>query len=129
MEPDNVDGYTNDSGFNLTAADQLKFNLFLAREAHLRNLAVGLKNNLDQVEQLVDYFDFAVNEQCFEYQECDRLAVFIQQGKPVLNAEYRDEYRSNSGIRKSLCDRATKMQFSTLILPLNLDDEFRLSCS
>lgn len=30
VEPDNVDGYTNDNGFHLTAHDQLTFNKWLA---------------------------------------------------------------------------------------------------
>ncbi len=43
VEPDNMDGYANDSGFPLTAEDQLTFNRFIANEAHRRGLAVGLK--------------------------------------------------------------------------------------
>src|SRR4051794_39669821 len=33
VEPDNVDGYANDSGFPLTGADQLRYDRFLARAA------------------------------------------------------------------------------------------------
>ncbi|MBE9138244.1 endo alpha-1,4 polygalactosaminidase [Nodosilinea sp. LEGE 07088] len=58
VEPDNMDGYTNNSGFNLTAKDQLAFNKFIANEAHKRELSVGLKNDLDQIIELVDYYDF-----------------------------------------------------------------------
>ena len=54
IELDNVDGYTNDTGFPLTAADQLAFNRALARSAHARGLSVGLKNDLEQVRDLVD---------------------------------------------------------------------------
>ena len=88
VEPDNVDGYRNDSGFPLTAADQLAFNRTVAGLAHARGLAVGLKNDLDQVPELVDSFDFAVNEQCAEFQECDRLTPFTARGKAVFEAEY-----------------------------------------
>ncbi|CAM5461747.1 Glycoside-hydrolase family GH114 TIM-barrel domain-containing protein OS=Streptomyces albaduncus OX=68172 GN=FHS32_003323 PE=4 SV=1 [Streptomyces griseoloalbus] len=35
-------------------------------------MAVGLKNDLDQIRGLVGDFDFAVNEQCAQYGECDR---------------------------------------------------------
>src|SRR5262245_35587138 len=54
VEPDNVDGFDNDPGFPLTPGDQLDFNRFLAAEAHARGLSVGLKNDFDQVEDLVD---------------------------------------------------------------------------
>ena len=33
VEPDNVDGYANKTGFDLTKDDQLRFNRFLAVEA------------------------------------------------------------------------------------------------
>ncbi|MDN3647529.1 endo alpha-1,4 polygalactosaminidase [Reinekea marina] len=32
----------------------------------------------------MDYFDFAVNEQCFEYDECNLLKPFISREKPFL---------------------------------------------
>ena len=128
VEPDNMDGYLNNPGFALTAADQISYNRAIANAAHERGLGVALKNDLDQIGALVDYFDFAVNEQCFEYDECDRLMPFIDQGKPVLNAEYNSRYVNSRAERDSLCEQALELQFSTLILPLDLDDSFRFSC-
>ena len=128
VEPDNVDGYTNFSGFNLSAADQLSFNRFLANESHSRGLSVGLKNDLDQVDDLVEYFDFAVNEQCAAYSECDALTPFINSGKPVLHVEYDQIYVNSEAERNSLCGDTISRQFSTLILPEALDDSFRFSC-
>ncbi|MHB9112138.1 MAG: endo alpha-1,4 polygalactosaminidase [Thermoleophilia bacterium] len=128
VEPDNVDGYANDSGFDLSPADQLTYNRFIAGEAHKRGLSVGLKNDLDQVEQLVGFFDFSVNEQCYEFEECDRLLPFIEAGKPVLNVEYEESLIRNEPERQSLCYTANEKDFSTLILPVDLDDSFRFSC-
>lgn len=88
VEPDNVDGFTNETGFPLTAADQEAFNRWLAAEAHARGLSVGLKNDLEQVEALVDDFDWALDEQCFEYEECEMLLPFIDDGKAVFGVEY-----------------------------------------
>lgn len=127
VDPDNVNGYTNASGFKLTANDQLLFNKNIAQAAHARGLAVGLKNDLEQVDALVSDFDFSVNEQCHEYNECSALNQFITAQKPVLNIEYATKYRSNSG-RQSLCQQALQAHFSTLILPLELNDQFRSSC-
>ena len=128
VEPDNMDGYLNDSGFDLTARDQLAFNKFIVNEAHKRGLSVGLKNDLDQIPELVDFYDFSVNEQCYEFDECDTLEPFVQAGKPVLNAEYLQQYIDDTQEREALCDATNNAQFSTLILPLDLDDSFRLSC-
>ncbi len=128
VEPDNVDGYVNNSGFNLTYHQQLMFNRYIANSAHELGLSVGLKNDLDQVADLLDYFDFSVNEQCFEYDECEYLTPFIDANKAVFNAEYDQTYVDDSTARTALCSAANSLQFSTLVLPLNLDDSFRYSC-
>jgi hypothetical protein len=114
---DNVDAYQNDTGLRLRGRDQLRYNAWLANEAHRLGLAAGLKNDLGQVPQLVDYFDFQVNEQCYEYDECDRLAPFIAAGKPVFGIEYKTPLtefcadsitRGFSTIRKTLALRAPR---------------------
>jgi len=53
IEADNVDGYTNSTGFPLTAQDQLTFNMYYAGIAHSFGLPIALKNDTDQVPQLV----------------------------------------------------------------------------
>jgi hypothetical protein len=88
IEADNVDGYQNDTGFPLSAADQLAYNRMLSELAHADGLAIGLKNDLDQVPDLVSSFDFAVDEQCAQHSECDALTPFISAGKAVFNVEY-----------------------------------------
>lgn len=128
VEPDNVDGYTNNTGFRLTSDDQLAYNRFLANAAHTRGLSIGLKNDLDQILELVEYFDFAVNEQCFQYNECELLTPFIDANKAVLTAEYQGKYKTEPSAREALCTVANELQFSTLILPLALDDSYRDSC-
>lgn len=102
---DNVDGYVNRSGFPLRARHQLRFNRALARAAHARGLSAGLKNDLGQTGKLVRSFDFAVNEQCVQYDECGRYRPFIRAGKAVFHVEYRRgpcRYPGLSSSRKRL---------------------------
>ena len=107
VEADNVDAYANPSGFPLTAAEQLAFNRFLARAAHARGLSIGLKNDLDQVAALEPYFDWAINEQCFQYHECARLLPFVRARKAVFNVEY--------GLpRSTFCARARRLGFMSM---------------
>jgi hypothetical protein len=113
VDPDNVDGYTNDTGFLLTAEDQLSYNQWLSEEAHARGLAVGLKNDLQQVSDLLDYFDFAINEQCVWYQECALLTPFIAASKPVFAIEYR-------GSKKKVCTVSNELNFDTILKKRNL---------
>jgi hypothetical protein len=88
VEPDWLDHHEQDTGFPITAADQLAFNRMLAGMAHERGLAIGLKNDLGQVVELADLYDFAVVEQCAEFDECHLLVPFLERDKPVFHAEY-----------------------------------------
>lgn len=88
VEPDLVEAYNNDSGFAITAADQLAYNRMIAKLAHERGMAVGLKNDLPQIPALLEDFDFAVNEECAEYDECGELTPFVEAGKAVFHVEY-----------------------------------------
>jgi hypothetical protein len=90
VEPDNIDGYTNDTGFPLTYADQIEHNKWLAAEAYQRELSIGLKNDPDQVADLLATFDWALTEDCFAEYCCDRLLPFVAAGKAVFSAEYTD---------------------------------------
>jgi endo-alpha-1,4-polygalactosaminidase (GH114 family) len=129
VEPDNVDGYTNSTGFPLTAQNQIDYNRYLADEAHRRGLAIGLKNDVDQLAALEPYFDFAVNEQCHQYNECSGYAVFTSRNKPVFNAEYAAKYRNNTrGARDAMCTAARQLNMRSLVLPLSLDGSYRISC-
>ncbi|MFD4606992.1 endo alpha-1,4 polygalactosaminidase [Streptomyces sp. NPDC058440] len=88
VEPDLLEAYSNRTGFPLTARDQLRYNRMIAEVAHERGLSVGLKNDLPQIPQLVGDFDFAVNEECAQYRECERLTPFVKAGKAVFHVEY-----------------------------------------
>ena len=54
VEPDNMDGYDTmahePTGFPLTPIHQIVYNRYVASQAHVRGMAVGLKNNTAQVE-------------------------------------------------------------------------------
>jgi hypothetical protein len=114
IEADEVDGYTENTGFPLTSHEQLTYNTMLAQLAHQRGLSIALKNDVDQVPQLVGVFDFAIDEQCFEFDECATLLPFVRAGKAVLEVEYN---LSNS----QFCPRARAMGFSSMRKNLALD--------
>lgn len=128
VEPDNVQGYLNDTGFALTARDQLAFNRNLANAAHARGLSIALKNSGDQAGELEPWFDFVVNEECHAYEECGQFAPFLGVGKPVLNAEYASDLAEARRLAVTVCPASRTAGLRTLILPLDLDDRFRVDC-
>ncbi len=88
VEPDNLAGWENNSGFKISRAAQLRFNRWVASEVHRRGMAVALKNDGRQANRLVGDFDFAIVEQCFQFHECGYYLPFVRQGKAVFEAEY-----------------------------------------
>jgi len=90
VEWDNVDGYSNRTGFPLTANDQLVYDASLANLAHQYGLSVAMKNDVEQVPDLNTYFDYAINEQCQQYNECGNYTTyFVNTGKTVFQVEYK----------------------------------------
>jgi hypothetical protein len=89
IEFDDVDAYQSDSGLSISAAAQMQYNATLANLAHRVGFSVGLKNDLSQASELQPYFDFAINEQCWQYSECGALKPWPSQyDKAVFNVEY-----------------------------------------
>lgn len=95
MEPDCIDGWENNTGFPITAQDQLNCNEWFAAQCHARMLSIALKGDNDQVGDLYTCFDYAPNEQCNQYNECftapNRYALSINQDKTVFNVDYNSK--------------------------------------
>ncbi len=88
LEPDNMEAFSNNSGFPITAAQQLEYDLWIAGAAHSLGMAVLQKNDGEQSAEQQPYFDGALSEQCNQYRECASFEPYLEAGKPVLNAEY-----------------------------------------
>jgi hypothetical protein len=88
VEPDNMDGYENSTGFAITAAQQATYDEWVAAEVHSLGMAVFQKNDSDQASTLQPYFDGVLDEQCNQYSACSAYRPYLSAGKPVLNAEY-----------------------------------------
>jgi len=89
VDPDNVDGYQNNSGFPLTSADQTAYLRNLATYAHSKGLLIGLKNSPGLASTLQPSFDFSVVEECNVYNECSMYYPFSNNNKAVFAIEYR----------------------------------------
>lgn len=116
VEFDNVDAYQNKTGLSISSDTQLLLNTALANLAHSKGLTVALKNDLGQANELRPWFDFAINEQCFQYRECDfpppGLAGWTAAGQAVFNVEY-----------KSLkCAQAAGFSISSILKTVDLFD-------
>lgn len=120
IEPDNLDGYeigVAETGFIMTYEDQLAFNRWLTKEAHSLGLPIGLKNNPEQIKDLLSDFDWAILESCYQYGWCNTFKQFIDNNKAVAMIEYTDTDIDFT----TACLYAVKNGFSMLIKNRNLD--------
>ncbi|HEX3456367.1 MAG TPA: endo alpha-1,4 polygalactosaminidase [Candidatus Baltobacteraceae bacterium] len=88
VDPDNLDGFENKTGFPITYAEQLSYDAWVAKAAHARGLTADQKGDNDQVKDLVKVYDFAVVEQCYAQGWCKQFAVYTQLNRLVVDVEY-----------------------------------------
>lgn len=125
VDPDNVDGYDNENGLGLTRDASVEFMLFLTSAARSRKLSIGLKNSGAVVDDVVGGMQFAVNEQCSQYQECADYRPFVDALKPVFRIEYLEGAPEISVVQEkksSVCGDKDAQGFSTLIKEMDLGE-------
>jgi len=88
VDPDNLDGYVNNTGFHLTYSEQLAYDTWVANEAHAMGLTVAEKGDNDQVADLSKVYDYAVVEQCFAQGWCKQFARYTNHNALVVDVEY-----------------------------------------
>ena len=95
LEPDNLDSYTRSKGL-LTESQAVAYAASLTSYAHGKGLAVGQKNTADLSTASAKKvgFDFAVAEECADFDECQNYTASY--GDHVIVIEY-----SRSGFTKA----------------------------
>jgi hypothetical protein len=109
VQLDNVDGwYEAETGFPLTQADQLAYNVALANAAHAKGLGAALENDLRDAPVIAAYFDWVIfeldrdeNGACFYGAGCTAFDPWRAAGKAIMAVEYR--------ARPRFCARARRL--------------------
>lgn len=123
VDPDNIDGYQEDTGFGLTMDDAVDYVTFLANAAHGRGLSIGLKNGAEIVPNVLSLMQWEVNEQCENYAQCGAFQPFISAGKPVFHIEYPSSAPNvDQATKAKICGNQAAAGFSTILKTTNLND-------
>ncbi|MGD9510344.1 MAG: endo alpha-1,4 polygalactosaminidase [Geminicoccaceae bacterium] len=120
----NLDGYRHRSGFPLTANEQVAYNRMVAKAARERGLVVGLMNTGDLAADLVDSFDYAVAEGCFEDRDCADYLPFRRADKPVFVVEYTNLQRKMD----SYCVEAAQLDVQLVFKAQSLNGKLHRRC-
>ncbi|MBI1857377.1 endo alpha-1,4 polygalactosaminidase [Candidatus Saccharibacteria bacterium] len=126
IEPDNVDAYTNASNIPLNETTTLDYLQFLTNTGHSFNLSVALKNsgdlvnkNLPNGKSVISAHDFAIVEQCYEYNECDTYKPFVNANKAVFVIEYKGG--ASSWPTSASCKDASIKNYDAYLMNLDLN--------
>eukprot|EP00698_Gefionella_okellyi_P023826 TRINITY_DN8249_c0_g1_i1.p1 TRINITY_DN8249_c0_g1~~TRINITY_DN8249_c0_g1_i1.p1 ORF type:complete len:265 (-),score=58.95 TRINITY_DN8249_c0_g1_i1:22-816(-) len=125
--PDDTDLYLRRTGFDIETGNQLKFNKWLALQAHSRDITIGLMNSFDLAEDLCATYDFAVAEECNVYDECKFLAGFVAQNKAVLAVSYVENGEQSSA--SVVCPQALQLKFDWIMKSTTLAAQPLSQCS
>src|SRR6266545_26135 len=123
----NSSGWENENWLDLRRTSWHKFAPIMWSRL---GLSVGMKNGLEVTdEDTVAAFDWALNEECFYYDECDKQAAFVTAGKALFQTEYVSDWKSKGAdtlpkVADKVCDEARKRQFSTLVKGTVPDNSF-----
>ncbi len=117
VEPDNIAGWENKTGFPISRDDQLRFNRWVADRVHADGMSVALKNDGPQASQLIGDFDFAIVEECFHYDECGDYRTFVEHGKAVFEAEYESEPAEYCGAARAIEFSAIRKSYDLFARP------------
>ncbi|MFK5982980.1 MAG: endo alpha-1,4 polygalactosaminidase [Flavobacteriaceae bacterium] len=114
IEPDNINGYQNNTGFNLTEEDAKIYSRWLIEEAHNRGLSIGQKNAEELIPEMVDEFDWILTEDAYVEDFYQQLNPYISANKAVFFVEYTDRI-SEEEFQNLVCPEATSQNFSAVL--------------
>ena len=118
VDPDNIDGYQNNTGFKLTASEQLTYDRWVAKSVHSFGLSVAQKNDNSQIQALHPSFDWAVLEQCYKQGWCGQFTPYTNDDRLVVDIEYG---LSKSEFLQRACPKTKSYRETALLKHLNLD--------
>ena len=107
VEPDNVAGWENKTGFPIGAAAQLRFNRWVARQVHARGMAIALKNDPRQVKPAARRLRLRDRRAVLPVRRMRPLRALRESGKAVFEAEYELE-------PSDYCAAAAALDFSAI---------------
>jgi hypothetical protein len=117
IDADNITGFDENTGFTITAAEQLTYNRYIASLAHSLGMSIGQKNDGAQINDLINYYDWAIIESCADQGWCALFRPYPARGKAVFQVEYSD----SDVDFKTFCAEAKNNKFSAQLKHRNLD--------
>ncbi|WP_162846964.1 endo alpha-1,4 polygalactosaminidase [Mucilaginibacter gracilis] len=114
IEPDNLDSYDNEPGFDISERDVKKYSDYLITLAHASGLAIGQKNVKELTPDFAAKFDFVITEDAFKEGWHKDVEKYITLNKPVFAVEYTDKM-SQKDFESNVCPAAKQLKYTTIL--------------
>jgi hypothetical protein len=119
IEPDLDDLHTYNTGFSINMDQMVAYNKAIIDMGHARGMSVGLKNGASggtfEQKMLQAGADWALNEECNQFDECDGYRHFVAAGKAVFQVEYLDNQSTPYGGASGTCTRNNTANFDGIV--------------
>ncbi|CAM9590329.1 unnamed protein product [Ectocarpus sp. 13 AM-2016] len=131
VEPDNMSNWNQEgTGLTISRDEPVTYNKYQNRKAvtflqffsdfgslfwvREHGMHVGMKNAIELLGDLSDYYDFGINESCHVWKECGAYKIpFTDKDKPVFNVECDADY--------GICDEANGERLDTIFKEYDLN--------
>lgn len=120
IEPDNLDAYENNTGFDINLIDTKTFCDYLISLSHSMGLGIGQKNMPELAIEYSSKFDWALIEDAFYQGWSKELKPYIDKNKPVFSVDYTDNVPQEI-FETTICPKSKIMKYSTILKNRNLD--------
>lgn len=114
IEPDNLDAYENETGFDISITDTKAFCTYLITLAHSMGLGIGQKNVSELTDDFSSSFDWALTEDAFDQGWQDDMLPYITKNKPVFVTEYTDKM-TQANFQSTVCPAAKTKKYSAVL--------------
>ncbi len=114
IEPDNINGYQNNTGFNLTETDAINFSRWLINEAHIRGLHIGQKNAEEIIPTMVTDYDWLLFEDAYSENFETTAQPYITANKAVFMTEYKDQMTETTFLN-TVCPDALSNSYTAIL--------------
>lgn len=125
VEFDNMDTFGESAGvlgFSITQADMVAYVTELVNRTRGYGMQALQKNTPTLAATLQPIFGGIVMEGCVRENFCNSASVYVNAGKPALNAEYPSEYSPPSSFNQAnVCAASATARVTTIITVVDLD--------
>ncbi|SDL96765.1 endo alpha-1,4 polygalactosaminidase [Pedobacter antarcticus] len=120
IEPDDLDSYSNETGFKITLNDTKLYCDYLIKLAHENGLGIGQKNVQELSVEYSTKFDWVLTEDAFDQGWLKDVKSYIDLNKPVFVVEYTDKI-SEKTFADEVCPASQILKYTAVLKHRNLD--------